>query len=549
MQIMLTEIRSLTLEMQDMPMVAPGAAGGFTRLQQQQLPADAENVDQVIEFKDFFESVSSTAQTSELNSAGPAVAAWQDYLSQQQIRISIDADPVAATPVEIDASLLEQPRAFTAASAQTPAGTGEPLPVGGNLLPDDALGGLAMPRAEIMPAAFRPGSASAAVNPVPVAAEPLVSSVPPALTSAAVTDSGSSIATAAPGLTGDRAQAVVAESRPARLAGGQPPPDVRASNNATFAAENATGSEPDARANIPASAVRAEILRTAGTGERTPSPVSLTATRPDGLAVSANPVRESVSKELPLPRDLDVALPISVRQAGIVTASAENTEYNDLPETFRIPMQALKTHSEAGGPELSANRNLELAQQISTSQAQQSLTASSVSGHSHAISGVAAAPPINPNALPAQLETLNLARTADAGEWGNGLGERVNWMINQKQNSATIRLDPPMLGKLDVQIKITDDATTITIQTQHAQTRDLIETASVRLRDFLQENGYQNVNIDVSQRQDQQQSRSQTAFDGTSAKREELNPEQDSAQAQQQPANYFTGDGLLDTFA
>ena len=104
---------------------------------------------------------------------------------------------------------------------------------------------------------------------------------------------------------------------------------------------------------------------------------------------------------------------------------------------------------------------------------------------------------------------LQLSRQAEAGDWGNGLGERVQWMINQKQNSAMIRLDPPALGKLDVQVKIAEDATTITIQTQHAQTRDLIETASHRLRDFLQESGYQNVNVDVSQRQDQQQARAQ----------------------------------------
>ncbi len=555
MNIMLTEIRSLTLEMQDMPVVAPGGGDGFTGLPRQQLPADPENADQIIEFKEFFENFSSAAQTSELNPVGPAAAAWQDFLSQQQIHISTDADPVALTPVDIDTSLLDQPRAFAVAGAQIPIGTGEPLPVGGNLLPDAAIGGLAMPRAEIMPAALRPGSASAAINPASVAAEALVNPLAPAPTPAVATDSGGSVATAAASLTGNGIQSIVAESSSARLAGGQPSPDVQASLNATLAAENATRSEPDARLKIPAFETRATITRADGAGERMPNPVSLTDTRPDGLAVSANPVRESVSKELPLlrdlplPRGLDAAVPIPLRQTGIVTAGVENVDYSDLAETFRLPAQAVKTHSEAAGPELGANRNLELAQQISSSQTQQSLTASSVSGHSHAISAAVTAPPVNQNALPAQLETMNLTRTSDAGELSNGLGERVNWMINQKQNSATIRLDPPMLGKLDVQIKIADDATTITIQTQHAQTRDLIESASVRLRDLLQESGYQNVNVDVSQRQDQQQSRSQTASDETSANGEELNPEQDKARAQQHPANYFTGDGLLDTFA
>ena len=144
---------------------------------------------------------------------------------------------------------------------------------------------------------------------------------------------------------------------------------------------------------------------------------------------------------------------------------------------------------------------------------------------------------------------MSMARGAAASEWGDGLSERVNWMINQKQNSATIRLDPPMLGKLDVQVRIADDATTITIQTQHAQTRDLIETASLRLRDALQENGFQNVNVDVSQRQDQQQSRSRTAGEEQPGLHDEFDGESESAMQHESQTRFFTGEGLLDTFA
>jgi type III secretion system needle length determinant len=154
------------------------------------------------------------------------------------------------------------------------------------------------------------------------------------------------------------------------------------------------------------------------------------------------------------------------------------------------------------------------------------------------------------NPLPPQLESMSLTRNADANEWSSGLSERINWMINQKHNTATIRLDPPALGKLDVQIKIVDDATTITIQTQTAQTRDLIDSASVRLRDFLQESGYQNVNVDVSQRQDQQQTRSQTTAN-TNPDQDDNSGQEQAAdhQRQQQQASYFSGDGLVDTFA
>jgi flagellar hook-length control protein FliK len=151
--------------------------------------------------------------------------------------------------------------------------------------------------------------------------------------------------------------------------------------------------------------------------------------------------------------------------------------------------------------------------------------------------------------LPVQLQTMSALGSRDSVDWGNGIGERVSYMIDQKSNSATIRLDPPSLGKLDVQIKMSDDVTTITIQTQNAQTRDLIESASQRLRDYLQENGQQTVNVDVSHRQDQQQAMTQDNDKNVQDVQDEVNSEKDSGQHQIDYANAVIGQGLLDTFA
>jgi len=560
MNIMLTDIRSLTLEMQEIPEVAQGAGDSFTRLLQQQLPEDVEDSEQVIEFKEFFPNMPQSAQTPELALESPAVAAWQDYLSQQEIRITTDTDPVAATPVDIGATLLNQVQSVVAASLQTPAGTGEQLPLGGSSLPDGAVDGLAIPRNDSIPLDLQGNSAIAAVGPASAAAESSTNPVQLALTPAPVKtiSTGIDLASSAPinSIPGG-AQSVGEGPLSARLAGGKALPDAGASINAPDNAEIANSKQVDAQVKISASATRITIPLADPPGDRAPNPAALSDSRPDGLAVSANLTRESVSKDLPLSRELPASDPVvPVRQAKVVSsvlqrevpAGVENAGLNDMQDAIKTSTQSLRNHPEAVGPELVGNRSLELPQQFATSQTQQAVTALSASSHSHATVSTATAPAVTQNALPAQLETMSLARTADAGEWGNGLGERVNWMINQKQNSAIIRLDPPMLGKLDVQIKIADDATTITIHTQHAQTRDLIETASVRLRDFLQESGYQNVNVDVSQRQDQQQNRSQAAFEEDSGN-QELNQGQDSPQAHHQPASYFTGDGLLDTFA
>ena len=195
------------------------------------------------------------------------------------------------------------------------------------------------------------------------------------------------------------------------------------------------------------------------------------------------------------------------------------------------------------------HRSVEVPVQTSTNSTQQTMPNLASTAQVAVAAPNNLAPNPQPMPLPPQLETLSLAQNSSSTEWASGLSERVNWMINQKQNTAIIRLDPPALGKLDVQLKIVDDATMITIQTQHAQTRDLIESASVRLRDFLQENGYQNVNIDVSHRQDQQQARSQMQANVNADLQDESGLEQAAEHEQGEQISYFNGDGLVDTFA
>lgn len=125
-------------------------------------------------------------------------------------------------------------------------------------------------------------------------------------------------------------------------------------------------------------------------------------------------------------------------------------------------------------------------------------------------------PVTSTSVLSNSLERMVMTNPNSSAEWGSGLGERVSLMLNHKQNAATIRLDPPMLGKMDIQIQVKDDVTNVTINTQHAQTRDMVDGASHRLREFLQDAGYQNVNVDVSHQSDQQKNDAQFMADSDS---------------------------------
>ncbi|MDH5355588.1 MAG: flagellar hook-length control protein FliK [Gammaproteobacteria bacterium] len=157
--------------------------------------------------------------------------------------------------------------------------------------------------------------------------------------------------------------------------------------------------------------------------------------------------------------------------------------------------------------------------------------------------------PQNSLLLPTEIETLSVNNTRDTTAWGNGVGERVHWMINQKLNTAIIRLDPPSLGRLEVNIQVTDDVTKVTINTQHAQTRDIIDNASFKLREFLQENGYQNVSVDVSHQEQQQQASQQTDGGLEESLADNQLDQNGEGKSESSEVRYYSSDSVVDFFA
>lgn len=73
--------------------------------------------------------------------------------------------------------------------------------------------------------------------------------------------------------------------------------------------------------------------------------------------------------------------------------------------------------------------------------------------------------------------------------WGDRVGDRLLLMANNRMQSAEIRLTPAELGPLRVRISVDDGAATVTFNAQHAVTREAIEQAMPRLRELFAENG------------------------------------------------------------
>ncbi|WP_417883128.1 flagellar hook-length control protein FliK [Vibrio rumoiensis] len=73
--------------------------------------------------------------------------------------------------------------------------------------------------------------------------------------------------------------------------------------------------------------------------------------------------------------------------------------------------------------------------------------------------------------------------------------DKVDIQISAKKQNATIRLDPPELGKLEVKVRIDGDKLFVTVNANHAQTREAVSQGLDRLRADLNFNGQVSVDI------------------------------------------------------
>lgn len=130
--------------------------------------------------------------------------------------------------------------------------------------------------------------------------------------------------------------------------------------------------------------------------------------------------------------------------------------------------------------------------------------------------------PGNPRELNRQT-TLDLARSHverelavknSAGELTQRLSERLVVMIGQDIQEARIRLDPPELGRMDVKITTQNDQVQVQIIAQQPIVRDLLEQHANRLREMLEQQGFAQVDVDVSDQGWQGEQSDENATDG-----------------------------------
>jgi flagellar hook-length control protein FliK len=113
--------------------------------------------------------------------------------------------------------------------------------------------------------------------------------------------------------------------------------------------------------------------------------------------------------------------------------------------------------------------------------------------------------------------TLKVSAGVDTPEFGQGLAERVSWMVDNNLNGAKLQVNPPQLGPIEVRISVQGDHAQVWLASHSALTRDALESSSPKLREMLGAQGFGQVSVDISQRSFQERSPQAQPYDWTPA--------------------------------
>ncbi|MCG5514206.1 flagellar hook-length control protein FliK [Ectothiorhodospira shaposhnikovii] len=102
---------------------------------------------------------------------------------------------------------------------------------------------------------------------------------------------------------------------------------------------------------------------------------------------------------------------------------------------------------------------------------------------------------------PLPLRALDVDVPMSRPNWGQAVGSRVLWMVNQNMQGAELRLSPPHLGPLEVRITMEGDRANIQFLAHHPQAREALDAAMPRLREMFADSGVQLGDVDVSGRE------------------------------------------------
>jgi flagellar hook-length control protein FliK len=111
--------------------------------------------------------------------------------------------------------------------------------------------------------------------------------------------------------------------------------------------------------------------------------------------------------------------------------------------------------------------------------------------------------------------TLKVGAGVETPAFGQGLADRVSWMVDNNLNGAKLQVNPPQLGPIEVRVVVQGDQAQVWLTSHSAVTRDALEASSSKLKEMLGGQGFSQVSVDISHRSFQERSPQAQTYDWT----------------------------------
>lgn len=132
--------------------------------------------------------------------------------------------------------------------------------------------------------------------------------------------------------------------------------------------------------------------------------------------------------------------------------------------------------------------------------------------------------------------------------WPQGMGKQILMMVNQNIGSAEIRLNPAHLGPIEILIDMSEDQVNVSLSSRHAVVREAMEQALPKLREMLDENGFNLADTDISKESFAQQREQDTDSKNRDVLLNSNNPTLSSEISEQIIQNVQVPDGKVDYY-
>lgn len=141
---------------------------------------------------------------------------------------------------------------------------------------------------------------------------------------------------------------------------------------------------------------------------------------------------------------------------------------------------------------------LERAAAVETGAAGAQATRASIAPDAAILSAATSAQPVQPGSPAVATAQQHLPEMVGSEEWAEAVAQRLTQLADSPNARASIRLNPPQLGPMQVEVHVDGDRAIIQLAVHHDATRDALDQATPRLRAQLEDSGFTRVDVSVS---------------------------------------------------